>query len=78
MSKQIIKVVEALTQAGEPLSGQQLLAAAGYPSDSSTDDLEKFFLDVRQSLIVEKSIVKLERKNDGQDWFSLAEMGSNE
>ncbi|WP_233465298.1 restriction endonuclease subunit S [Enterobacter asburiae] len=78
MSKQIIKVVEALTQAGEPLSGQQLLAAAGYPSDSSTDDLEKFFLDVRQSLIVDKSIVKLERKNDGQDWFSLAEMGSNE
>lgn len=78
MSKQIIKVVEALTQAGEPLSGQQLLAASGYPGDSSTDDLEKFFLDIRQSLIVEKSIVKLERKDDGQDWFSLAEVGSNE
>lgn len=78
MSKQIIKVVEALVQAGEPLSGQQLLAAAGYPSDSSTDDLEKFFLDMRQALIVEKSIVKLERSEDGQDWFSLAEVGSNE
>ncbi|ELV2782896.1 hypothetical protein QNZ42_002600 [Enterobacter cloacae] len=78
MSKQIIKVVEALTQAGEPLSGQQLLAAAGYPSDSNTDDLEKFFLDIRQALIVEKSIVKLERTEDGQDWFSLAEVGSNE
>ncbi|MCI4426786.1 specificity determinant for hsdM and hsdR [Klebsiella variicola] len=78
MSKQIIKVVEALTQVGEPLSGQQLLAAAGYPGDSSTDDLEKFFLDIRQALIVEKSIVKLERKDDGQDWFSLAEVGSNE
>jgi type I restriction enzyme S subunit len=78
MSKQIIKVVEALTQAGEPLSGQQLLAAAGYPGDSNTDDLEKFFLDIRQALIVEKSIVKLERTEDGQDWFSLAEVGSNE
>ncbi|CAI1004749.1 restriction endonuclease subunit S [Serratia proteamaculans] len=78
MSKQIIKVVEALTQAGEPLSGQQLLAAAGYPGDSSTDDLEKFFLDMRQALTVEKSIVKLERSEDGQDWFSLAEVGSNE
>lgn len=78
MSKQIIKVVEALTQAGEPLSGQQLLAAAGYPGDSNTDDLEKFFLDIRQALIVEKSIVKLERSEDGQDWFSLAEVGSNE
>ncbi|WP_227745716.1 restriction endonuclease subunit S [Serratia odorifera] len=78
MSKQIIKVVEALTQAGEPLSGQQLLAAAGYPGDCNTDDLEKFFLDIRQALIVEKSIVKLERSEDGQDWFSLAEVGSNE
>ncbi|SFR09031.1 type I restriction enzyme, S subunit [Enterobacter sp. kpr-6] len=78
MSKQIIKVVEALTQAGEPLSGQQLLDAAGYPGDSNTDDLEKFFLDIRQALIVEKSIVKLERSEDGQDWFSLAEVGSNE
>nr|WP_202631313.1 restriction endonuclease subunit S [Pantoea ananatis] len=78
MSKQIIKVVEALIQAGEPLSGQQLLAAAGYPGDSSTDDLEKFFLDMRQALTVEKSIVKLERSEDGQDWFSLAEVGSNE
>ncbi|MFS7243717.1 restriction endonuclease subunit S [Serratia proteamaculans] len=78
MSKKIIKAVEALAQVGEPLSGQQLLVAAGYPSDSSTDDLEKFFLDMRQALTVEKSIVKLERSDDGQDWFSLAEVGSNE
>ena len=78
MSKQIIKVVEALAQVDEPLSGQQLLVAAGYPSDSNTDDLEKFFLDMRQALTVEKTIVKLERSEDGQDWFSLAEMGSNE
>ncbi|WP_445373654.1 restriction endonuclease subunit S [Photorhabdus tasmaniensis] len=72
MRKQIIKVVEALKQAGEPLSGQQLLEAAGYPSDSSTDQLELFFLDVRNALIIEESIIKLERGDDSQDWFDLA------
>ncbi|CCF08515.1 restriction endonuclease subunit S [Escherichia coli] len=74
MSKQIIKVVEALKQAGEPLSGQHLLAAAGYPSDSSTDQLEQFFLDIRDALYIEKSIIKLERDDDGQDWFALTEI----
>ena len=73
MSKQIIKVVDALKEAGKPLSGQQLLAAAGYPSDSSTDQLEQFFLDIRGALATEKSIIKLERGDDGQDWFALAE-----
>ncbi|EPK3140057.1 restriction endonuclease subunit S [Escherichia coli] len=72
MSKQIIKVVEALKQAGKPLSGQQLLAAAGYPSDSSTEQLEQFFLDIRDALTIEESIVKLERGGDSQDWFALA------
>lgn len=78
MSKEIIKVVEALKHAGKPLSGQQLLAAAGYPRDSSTDQLEQFFLDIREALTTEKSIVKLERKDDGQDWFALAEAATNE
>lgn len=78
MSKQIIKVVEALKQAGEPLSGQQLLAATGYPSDSNTDQLEQFFLDIRDALSVEKSIVKLERDDGGQDWFALAQAATNE
>lgn len=72
MSKQIMKVVEALKQAGEPLSGQQLLAAAGYPSDSNTEQLEQFFLDIRDALTIEESIVKLERSDDSQDWFALA------
>lgn len=72
MSKQIIKVTEALKQAGKPLSGQQLLAAAGYPSDSDTEQLEQFFLDIRNALTIEKSIVKLERGDDGQDWFTLS------
>lgn len=78
MSKQIIKVVEALKQTGEPLSGQQLLAAAGYSSDSNTELLEQFFLDIRNALTIEKSIVKTERDDDGQDWFALAGVGTDE
>lgn len=77
MSKQPIKVVEALKQAGRPLSGQQLLGAAGYPSDSGIEQLEQFFLDIRDSLTVE-SIVKLKRSDDGQDWFALVKASSNE
>ena len=73
MSKLIIKVVDALKEANKPLSGQELLAASGYPSDSSTEKLEQFFLDLREALFVDKSIVKLERGDDGQDWFALAE-----
>lgn len=78
MGKQIIKVVDALEEAKQPLSGQQLLAAAGYPSDSSTDQLEQFFLDIREALTIDKTIVKLERSNDDQDWFALAETTANE
>lgn len=72
MSKKNIKVADVLKKANEPLSGQQILAAAGYPSDSSTEELEKFFLDIRDALTKEKSIIKLERSDDGQDWFALA------
>jgi len=78
MSKQIIKVVDALKMARGPLSGQQLLAAAGYPSDSSTDQLEQFFLDIREALVTEKAIIKIKRDDDDQDWFSLAESATNE
>ncbi|QXW40596.1 restriction endonuclease subunit S [Klebsiella grimontii] len=77
MSKRIIKVVEALKQAETPLSGQQLLAAAGYPNNSNTEQLEQFFLDIRDALVIEKSIVKLERSSDGQDWFALAKATDN-
>lgn len=77
MSKQIIKVVDALERAGEPLNGQQLLAAAGYPNDSSTEQLEQFFLDIRDALTIEESIVKLKRGDDCQDWFALANQPMN-
>lgn len=69
-----IGVVEALKRIGEPLSGQQLLVAAGYSADSSTEDLELFFLDLRDALTVQQRVVKLYRDRDGQDWFALPEM----
>lgn len=68
-----LTVVEALKRTGEPLSGQQLLAASGYPSDSNTEDLESFFLDLRDATLVEKTVVRLDRDDDGQDWFALTE-----
>jgi type I restriction enzyme S subunit len=71
MSKQIIKVTDALKLAGKSLSGQELFAAAGYPTDSSTEQLEQFFLDIREALS-EKYIVKQNRDSHGQDWFALA------
>ena len=77
MSKQITKVIEALRLADAPLNGQQLLAAAGYPVDSTVEQLETFFLDIRETLLIEKSIVKLERSEDGQDWFALKETHKN-
>ncbi len=78
MNKKIIKVVEALKEAKKPLNGQGLLAAAGYPKDSSTEQLEQFFLDIRKALNADKSIIKLERSDDGQDWFALAESAAIE
>ena len=72
MSSKIITVTEALKKANKPLSGQQLLNAAGYPNDSTTEELEKYFLDIRKALL-QKNIVKLERNEDQQDWFALSE-----
>jgi len=72
VSKKIIKVVDALVEAGKPLSGQQLLSAAGYPNDSDTEALERFFLDIRDYL-ARKLITQVEQ-NDGEDWFSLPDI----
>ncbi|MET1256391.1 restriction endonuclease subunit S [Aliikangiella maris] len=73
MKKEVISVVEALKDTNKSMSGQELMSACGYPSDSDTEKLEQFFLDIRTSLLEEKSIIKLERTDDGQDWFELAE-----
>lgn len=72
MRTSIIKVSDALKEADRPLSGQELLTAAGYPNDSTTEELEQFFLDVRDSIGSNK-IIKQDRDNSGQDWFALAE-----
>lgn len=69
--KQIISVYEALRVAGKPLSGQELLASAGYPTDASTQQLEQFFLDIRQQLEL-KTIIRNRRDNSDQDWFELS------
>lgn len=71
MSKEVIKVLDALKESDKPLTGQQLLAAAGYPLDSSTELLEQFFLDIRES-INKKEIIRLSRDKNGQDRFALA------
>lgn len=72
MSREIVSVVAALKHAGKPLSGQELLFAAGYPSDSTTEQLESFFLEIREA-IANKKIAQGERDKNGQDWFELIE-----
>lgn len=76
--KEKISVVEALERAGEPLSGQMLLTATGYPIDSTTEELEKFFLNIREALLVEQSIVSLPRDAEGQDWFALSDLNGDQ
>lgn len=68
MSKVIRKVSATLSAAKVPMTGQQLLEAAGYPQDSTIEELEAFFLDLRDSL-EEKTILKLPRDTESQDWF---------
>lgn len=71
MSNNIMNVVEALPISGQPISGQDLLLAAGYPSDCSAELLEQFFLDVRQGL-KDKKVIQHSRDKHEQDWFSLS------
>ncbi|WP_322845026.1 restriction endonuclease subunit S [Pseudomonas sp. B33.4] len=72
MNKETITVTKALETAKKPLTGQQLMAAAGYASDSTTEQLESFFLDIRAAL-EQKSIVKVSRDENNQDWFILSD-----
>lgn len=66
--KMIISIVEALRKSENPLSAQQLLSAAGYPNNSNTDQIEQFFLDIRESISDRKVEVWRE---DNQDYFRL-------
>lgn len=71
MSRSISSIVEALKSSETPLSGQELMKAAGYPNDSPTELLESFFLELREALR-DRKIQKLPRDDEKQDWFSLA------
>lgn len=66
--KMIIPVAVALKAAGTPLAAQALLTQSGYSSDATTEDLERFFLDIREQLKL-GSILR-ERSGD-EDIFAL-------
>ncbi|MGZ8184173.1 MAG: restriction endonuclease subunit S [Methylobacter sp.] len=68
--KNIVPIIEALKAAGQPLSSQDLLTQAGYPGDADTDQLETFFLDIREQLNAKK--ITRERKGD-MEFFAIAE-----
>ncbi len=67
-SEMVIPILEALRKSQEPLSSQQLLSAAGYPNNADTDQIEKFFLEIRQAMNDKQ--VEMWRE-DNQDYFRL-------
>jgi len=69
IQKEIIPIMDALKVADMPLDSQALLIHAGYPLDASIDELERFFLDIREQLKNNK-ITKVRSGNE--DIFSLA------
>ena len=64
-----ISVLDALKQANIPLSAQDLLVQAGYPNDVATDQLELFFLEVREQL--NEGAITCNRRGE-EDIFALA------
>lgn len=66
--KEIVPILEALKRAERPLDSQELLSLAGYPNDASTEDLEKFFLDIREQ--VQAGTIKRKRQGS-KEIFTL-------
>ncbi|MBE8233422.1 MAG: hypothetical protein HAW67_06760, partial [Endozoicomonadaceae bacterium] len=66
--KVIIPIVEALKKLDQAISANELLIQSGYPQDASTEQIEDFFLDIRQQLDDEK--ISCKRKGD-EDYFML-------
>ena len=67
--QEIVSIAEALKNANKSLSGQELFIAAGYPSDATTEQLEQFFLDIREQL--DKTILRYRPDGSTQDWFEI-------
>ena len=65
---EVTPIIEILQQSKKAISSQELLLKAGYPSDSSTLELEKFFLDIRENLKLQ-AIKRLRVENE--DFFEL-------
>lgn len=72
--QEIVSIAEALKNANKSLSGQELFIAAGYPSDATTEQLEQFFLDIREQL--DKTILRYRPDGSTQDWFELIKPSS--
>ncbi|NLD91289.1 MAG: hypothetical protein GX639_01340 [Fibrobacter sp.] len=66
--KEIIPILEVLKSAERPLDSQELLSLAGYPNDASTEDLEQFFLDIREQ--VQAGTIKRKRQGS-KEIFTL-------
>ena len=63
-----ISVIQALKNVGKELSSEQLFIEAGYPTDADSEMVEKFLVDIRDSLNNEN----IERKRrSNSDWFLL-------
>lgn len=64
-----ISVIQALTNSGKPLNSYDLFIAANYPSNSETELVEKFYLDLRSS--IENGKVLEKSSADEKPYFEL-------
>ena len=69
---EIISVLETLERENRPMRAQELMAQSGYPKNVETDQLDDFFLELRNNLN-EGTISR--RRDDLEDIFSLSGWG---
>lgn len=65
---ELISIVQALREAGRELSAGDLFTEAGYPNDADSEQIEMFFVAVRDA-ILSNEITKTRRHDT--DWFAL-------
>lgn len=61
-------ILEVLKIAKKPLKSQELLSQAGYPNDAPTEELEQFFLDIREQI---KAGTIARKRQGNSDIFTL-------